>query len=421
MTETGATARMPDATARRDAVREELVAVARETLEHAEAGTLRLEADVMEVDAALYTDPERFELERRRLFRRIPLMLAAGCELRDPGDYKAMDVAGIPVLLTRGDDGVARAFLNQCTHRGALLANGCGSSRRFVCPYHGWSFDRKGALVGIASRDAFGDVDMAAKSLREFPLLEQAGLIWVVLDPDSTLDIGGFLARFGEMLQGFDFESWHFVESRTLTGANWKLAFDAHLEFYHVPVLHKNTFGPQAPSKALYHRYGPHLRLTAPMKPTHRSSGSPEHADLFAQADRPEDEWTTEAMMLGEWIVFPHVSINSFYNGGRGVLISQIFPGDRVDESFTVQTYLMAEPPDEAARAAAGELCDFLGHVVNDEDLVTSVKQQRALATGLYPVICYGRNEGGLQHFHRWVERILQTPDAALDRLFTND
>ncbi len=401
-------------------IREELVAVARETLRHAEAGSLRLEADVMEMDAALYTDPEHFDAERRLLFRRIPLMLAASCELPEPGDYKAMEVAGVPVLLARADDGVARAFLNQCTHRGAQLADGCGKARRFVCPYHGWSFDRSGALLAVAASDTFGEVDKAVRGLRAFPLLEQGGLIWVVLDPESKLDIRGFLARFGVMLEGFDFCSWHYVGSRTLKGANWKLAFDAHLEFYHVPVLHKNTFGPSAPSKALYHAYGPHLRLTAPMKPTHRSSGAPGHADLFAQAHWPEEAWTEEAMMLGEWIVFPHVSINSFYNGGRGVLISQIFPGERVDESFTVQTYLMADPPDEAARAAAAELCDFLGHVVNDEDLVTSVKQQRALSTGLYPVVCFGRNEGGLQHFHRWVERIMQTPDEGLDELLSD-
>lgn len=401
-----------------EGVRRELRVVARETLDHAAAGTQRLAPEVMELDAALYTDPVRFEEERRQLFRRIPLMLAAGCELQEPGAYKSLEVAGVPVLLTRGDDGVARAFLNQCTHRGAQLADGCGKARRFICPYHGWSFDRTGALLGVASSESFGAIDKATKSLREFPLLEQAGLIWVVLDPESTLDIGRFLAPYSDMLAGFGFETWHMVQSRSLHGANWKLAFDAHLEFYHVPVLHKSTFGPSAPGKALYHAYGPHLRLTAPVKPTHRSSGAPEHADLFAQADWPEEAWTDEAMMLGEWIIFPHVSINSFYNGGRGVLISQIFPGDSVDESFTVQTYLMADPPDDAARAAAAELCDFLGHVVNDEDLVTSVKQQRALATGIYPVVCFGRNEGGLQHFHRWVERVVHAPDAELDNLF---
>jgi len=393
--------------------------VARDTLAHAPSRSVRLQPEVMELDAGLYTDPEHFERERRLLFRRIPLMLAPSCELRVPGQFKTLEVAGVPVLLTRGADGVARAFLNVCTHRGAFLAEGCGTAARFVCPYHGWTFDAEGSLVGVASRGDFGDFDRATRGLRRFPLLERAGLIWVVLDPASTLDIEGYLGAYGDMLDGFGFESWHFVQSRVLKGANWKLAFDAHLEFYHVPVLHRNTFGPKASNKALYHFFGPHLRLTVPWVPEHRTV--PECADLFAHAERPPCEWPTEAMMLGERILFPNVSINSFYDGGRGVLISQVFPGARVDESYTVQTYVMAEPPDDAARAAAGALCDFLGHVVNDEDLTTSVRQQRALASGLLPKVVFGRNEGGLQHFHCWVERILAAPDGNLDALFQAD
>jgi carnitine monooxygenase subunit len=393
-----------------------LLEVARDTLANAEARTLRTEAGVMELEASQYTDSGRFEREKRLLFRRVPLMLAASCELREPGQYKALEVAGVPVLLARGDDGVVRAFLNVCSHRGAMLAEGCGHAARFVCPYHGWTFDARGALVGVAARRDFGEFDLAERALRRFPLLEHAGLIWVVLDPESRLDIGGFLSGFGGMLAGFGFESWHLVQSRVLRGANWKLAFDAHLEFYHLPVLHRNTFGPKISNKALYHYFGPHQRLTRPSETEGRTL--PAHANLFAQRGRPESEWPTEALMTGEWIVFPHVSINSFYDGGRGVLISQVFPGERVGESFTVQTYLMAERPDEQARAAAAVLCNFLARVVNDEDLATSLKQQRALASGLLRSVCIGSNEGGLQHFHTWIDRILDTPDDALSDLF---
>jgi len=238
-----------------------------------------------------------------------------------------------------------------------VLADGCGHSPRFVCPYHGWTFDGRGALVGVAARRDFGEFDLAQRALRRFPLLERAGLIWVVLDPDASLDIDSFLGSFGGMLEAFGFESWHFLQHRTLKGANWKLAFDAHLEFYHLPVLHRNTFGPKIGNRALHHYFGPHQRLVRPSAREGRNL--PERVDLFALQERPEAEWPTEALLLGEWIAFPNLSINSFYDGGRGVLISQIFPGERVDESYTVQTYLMAEPPDAAGQAAAAALCDF--------------------------------------------------------------
>ena len=46
----------------------------------------------------------------------VPLMLAASAELPNPGDFKTIEAVGVPVLITRGQDGVARAMINACTH-----------------------------------------------------------------------------------------------------------------------------------------------------------------------------------------------------------------------------------------------------------------------------------------------------------------
>lgn len=396
------------------APRAQLEAIGADFLRHSLAETVHLAPAVMRVDAEEYTDPVRFDTERRRIFRRLPLMLAAGCELAAPGDYKTMDVAGVPVLIVRGKDGVVRAFLNSCTHRGSSVASGCGSARRFTCPYHGWTFGQDGALLAVASSADFGTVDKAALGLRAFPTRERAGLIWVVLDPDSMLYFDDFFSGFDRLLEQFGFESWTFVESRTLRGANWKLAFDAHLEFYHLPVLHRETFGPERSNRTLCYAWGPHQRLIAPKQ----RPGVPEDADIFTFRDRPAGEWPVETMMLGEWIIFPCISINSFYNGGRGVFISQVFPGEHAGESFTIQFHLAKEEPDEAARAEIRKLCDFLAHVVGEEDLPTSFHQQKALDSGVMRHVHFGRNEGGLQHFHRWVDAVTAASDAELPGLF---
>ena len=397
-------------------VKAQLHEVARDVLAHVQNETYRFAPDVMTQDAMVYTDQERFQREKQQLFRHLPLMLAASCEMRAPGDYKTMEVAGVPVLLARGKDGVARAFLNACTHRAAILAEGAGNASRFTCPYHGWTFTSQGALLGITSADDFGAVSKATMGLREFPTFEKAGLIWAVLDTESTLDIAAFLSGYDRLLGGFSLEKWHLIDSHILKGANWKLAFDAHLEFYHLPVLHKNTFGPTIDNKALYYSAGPHQRLIRTQPAPNRVL--PDHANLFNCIGKPESEWSTEAMMLGEWILFPNVSINSFYNGGRGVIISQVFPGATVDESITVQTYLVENEPDETSREEALKNSAFLAHVVNDEDLPTSCRQQRVLESGLLPTVRYGKNEGGLQHFHRWIDRIMETDDAQLQTLF---
>src|SRR3546814_13807477 len=89
------------------------------------------------------------------LFRSQALMLTV--ELPEPGDYVARTMLGKPLLVVRGKDGVARIFLNVCRHRGAQLCKeGKGHAPRFACPYHNWTYDREGKLVGISGKDKFG-------------------------------------------------------------------------------------------------------------------------------------------------------------------------------------------------------------------------------------------------------------------------
>lgn len=385
-----------------------------EVLQHKEAVTFPLADEVMSLPARTYTCQEQFKRERQRIFQRVPIVLAASCELPADGDFKTMDVAGLPILVTRGRDGVVRAFLNSCTHRGASVAEGCGSARRFVCPYHGWSFDPSGALVGVASASDFGEVDKATLGLKAFPTIERAGLVWAILDPASKQDPGGLLGGIDDLLSGFGLADWTFVESRAIKGPNWKLAFDAHLEFYHLPVLHRESFGPERSNRALYYYHGAHQRLISPKT----RADIPAHADLLAQATSSVEAIGTEALLAGEWIVFPSVSFNSFYPGGkRGIFMSQVFPGRTVGESVTIQTYLSATPPDAEDRKRISNLCDLLAHAVGQEDIPTSFGQQDALESGMLGEVQFGRNEGGLQHFHRWIEAVVDADDEQLPSL----
>ena len=131
--------------------RVQLLEMTRSLIAHAQAGTIDQAPSVARIPVSAYTDPALFELEKKRIFRRLPLMLAPACELPEPGSYKAMTVVGVPVLLTRQKDGSVAAFLNMCSHRGNPLASGEGKASRFVCGYHGWTFRNDGALLGVVS------------------------------------------------------------------------------------------------------------------------------------------------------------------------------------------------------------------------------------------------------------------------------
>ncbi|MFZ4121722.1 MAG: aromatic ring-hydroxylating oxygenase subunit alpha [Caulobacterales bacterium] len=388
--------------------REEMVSFVRAAKVCAQADTIPQTDDVMRVPASIYTDPARFEREVSMIFRRLPLVVAASAEIAAPGAYKAHTIAGVPILVTRGDDGAAKVFLNACPHRGANVAvPGCGTAKRFTCPYHGWTFSRDGQLLAIALEQDFGSIDKAAHGLIALPTLERAGLVWAILEAKSTLSIEAYLCGYDGALSHFGFADWHLFSSRVIAGPNWKIAYDGYLDLYHLPVLHKNTFGPQMLNRALYQGWGPHQRV----------QGLSSH--LIGPNAPTEDAWDMTVLMAGVWTIFPHVSIASFDGGGRGVMISILTPGSHVGESFTTQLYLMEKVPTEEQAKTATEQFALLEFVVREEDYDTGLRQQAALKSGAREWVMFGRNEGGAQTFHGWVDRLLETPDSALEALFT--
>ncbi|MEM1434450.1 MAG: aromatic ring-hydroxylating dioxygenase subunit alpha [Pseudomonadota bacterium] len=385
----------------------ELIRVVQHNMAHVEAGTIEQAPSVAQIPAEHYYDQDRFDLEVAKIFRRMPLMLAMTAELKNPGDYKALTAAGVPVLITRDQDGVVHAFVNSCSHRGAPVVNdGRGNTHRFTCPYHAWSYDQQGALTGVYLPKDFGDIDKSCYGLTKLPVLERSGLIWVTLDPKSTLNIEDFLCGYDELLDAFGFADWHHFESREVKGPNWKIAYDGYLDFYHLPILHKDSFGADMQNQALYYAYGPHQRLTAPNK------------GYLEFKDKPTDEWPQERLMDGVWTIFPHISIATFDGGGRSVMISQLFPGAKPGESITVQNYLMQDAPDKERAEAAHQQFLFLEHVVQNEDYATGLRQQTALETGTKSHVLFGRNESGGQNFHGWVDRLLKASDEELPALF---
>ena len=186
-----------------------LIEIAKANLEHARAGTIDQTDSIYRVPAENYFNKDRWQLEMKQIFRRLPLMMATTAELPETGDWKAMTAANVPILLSRTKTGQVKAFFNMCSHRGAqIMAEGRGNTHRFTCPYHAWSYNTEGQLTSIYSNKEFGELDKQCHNLTELPCLEKAGLIWVILNRDSSLSIEDFLCNYDEMLAHFDFANW---------------------------------------------------------------------------------------------------------------------------------------------------------------------------------------------------------------------
>jgi len=390
--------------------REKLVAMAERTIAHNKAGTVHLTESVTTIPASNYFDPERWQREVDMIFKRVPLLLAMTAEIKEVNTYKAIDVVGMPVLISRGADGIARAFVNMCSHRGAQLVDpGVGTARRFACPYHNWTYNQEGDLVGVFKQDDFGQLDTSCLGLTQLPIAERAGLIWVTLSPDSKLDFDAFFAGYDEMLEFCDFASMNHFGTRILAGPNWKISFDGYVDFYHLPILHKNTFGPDMSPDALFHRVGPHQRVTGPRGNWAKLEG------------RPTSEWPESVLTGGVWSVFPHGSIAGFEIEGHKIYqVARVFPGATADESVTYLDFISTAPKTDEFIEAANKQIAFLENVVRDEDYATGLKIQRTVKTGAKKVLHFGRNEGGAQYVHGWLDALLVTSDEDLNALFRN-
>src|SRR5581483_2638155 len=226
----------------------------------------------VEADIARYVDRERWELEKVKIFNRLPQLVGLSADVPEPGDYWAFQFAGKPVVLVRGPDGIVRGFVNACRHRGTAFADGRGkATKQFVCPYHAWSYDTLGRLVGVPERSGFQDCKLETRDLIELPLAEKFGLIVMSPRADAVPDVSKLLGPILPQITPFDLGRACFVKSRSQEiPINWKLINEATIEGYHVIPLHgatlKKLMGDSGLRYFTYDRFGNHSRMVAGQK-----------------------------------------------------------------------------------------------------------------------------------------------------------
>ncbi len=381
------------------------IRLTKEVLAHLDARTTALAPDVMYHATAAYASPERLALEKQILFRKYPLLMGLSCQLPSPGDYLTDDFSGLPIIVVRDRGGVVRAFLNVCQHRGARLVEGCGHARRvFSCPYHGWSYDLQGTLMGIPDQDSFAGMDKARRGLTELPAAERDGLIWVLPEAGAKLDVETHLAGLAPELASYGFGGYHHHETRVLRRKlNWKIVIDTFLEPYHFGVLHAKTVGPIFfPNLCLFEGFGPHLRETLPRRTIEGLRGMPE----------------------AEWDLIPHTAL-VYVLFPNTVLVMQmdhvetwrVFPvGEKVDECVMYLDFFVPEPAvTDSARRHWDRNMDLTIRTVNEEDFPVGEGIQSGFSSAAQTSMVFGRNEPALAHFERAVnEAVNETADKAV-------
>ena len=196
---------------------------------------------------AIYTLPDITAHEMDRIFASEWLCAGRADELPNPGDYMAFECGAQPLIIIRGVDGVLSARSNICRHRMMRLVEGRGNTRKFTCPYHAWTYNLEGQLVGAAYMDrttCFNKSDIQLPAVR---CEEYLGWIYVCLDPDVE-PVAHMLADLTEKLLPYNMQDYVtiFTEDH-VWDTNWKCLTENFMEGYHLPVAHRDTVGGHFP------------------------------------------------------------------------------------------------------------------------------------------------------------------------------
>lgn len=347
--------------------------------------------------ASAYTCPERFERERRALFRRLPNLVGLSAECAQPGDFVTADLGGVPVVVVRQHDRSLRAFVNACRHRAATLLEGCGSlTRAIACPYHGWTYELDGRLRQRPGAEAgFDDVAKQSLSLHVVSVSEAHGLIFARAEGEGAIGVDAALHGAEAELAAYGLESYRHIETRSAEQPfNWKLVIDTFTEAYHIPWLHKATIAPDYFfDRWLFDAYGPHGRFIGVRKSV---ASELERADASERRLLPHA--TTQYLLLPNAVLCHQID---------HVELWRVTPlaADRTRVATSV--FAPSEPKSEKERAYWVKNLDVLLRVTSSEDFPLMARIQQNLMSGAVPDVVYGKMEPALVHFHASVDAAL--------------
>lgn len=196
-----------------------------------------------------YTDPAVLAAEQRAVFENDWVVVGRAGLIPEPGDYFCAMVGAKPIFVIRQQDGSIAARGNFCLHRYARLLEGTGNTRRIVCPYHHWTYQMNGDLMGVPDRMGFDRRAIGNRSLAPLACDVAFGFIYVSLRHDLP-PLTERLAGLQDLIGNFGLEHYqdqHVVHEELWDG-NWKLLIENFIESYHTTYTHPRSIGPTNPT-----------------------------------------------------------------------------------------------------------------------------------------------------------------------------
>jgi salicylate 5-hydroxylase large subunit len=354
------------------------------------------DGDFSHVPYRLYTDPEIFAAEMQRIFFGAAWAYAGlAAELPAVGDFKTTVIGNRSIILARDEDGAVYAFANQCAHRGVKFCqHEFGNTRFFVCPYHQWSYDRRGNLRGVPFINGVKqkggmpeDFARTDHGLERLSVAERNGVIFVSfaqsLPPLDEYLGATNLAYFDRVFDGRGLKVLGY--SRQLIPGNWKLMFENIKDPYHASLLHVFlvTFGlfrADQDSAVRMDESGAHALLISRRGEQKRSEHTQDIANLkedFVLLDKrlldPVKEFPDDATVVMQ-TVWPNLIVQQQSNT---LALRQIRP--RSPRAFELHWTFFGYSTDDAAmttrRLRQANLMSAAGLVSGDDSEIIKMAQ----------------------------------------------
>ena len=258
-----------------------------------------------DLDVSVYSDPQRYELERTKVLRHSWLVAARSEEIPKPRDYVVYEGHGETVVIVRRDDGTLSAFHNVCQHRGARIATQPSGhcDRHFVCPWHGWAYDLDGSIKGVPDRGDFAACQLKDLHAPSVAVEEWGGWVWIFLSPSAAMpNFADYLGEVGGELAAYRMDEMFLAEKRVYeVPVNYKAIVDGFNELYHIAELHHvPRAGVETGRDTAYHILGRHSMMVVPLDPV-------SHAQLVETGDH-------QATVTCHYVVFPNCVFNNLPN-----------------------------------------------------------------------------------------------------------
>jgi p-cumate 2,3-dioxygenase alpha subunit len=234
------------------------------------------QAGIFRFSPKVYSDPELFQREMRRIFDRSWLYAGHESEVPKAGDFLTRRVGGRPLLVVRGNDDRIRVFHNSCRHRGAMVCrHPSGNTKNFQCFYHYWSYDNQGRLIGVPGKEAYGPgFKTEEMGLYEVRLQNYRGWLFACFsrETESLEDYLAGARDYLDMILDQD-EDGNAILPGTheySMHANWKLLMENTVDIYHLNSTH---------SRFMYD-YLPNVLGLTPPDPRTANAGAVSPKDL---------------------------------------------------------------------------------------------------------------------------------------------